>query len=211
MRSEKKKEKRKKHILPKNMGHGILLLICMLVCFVFLTMMLLVDSFPGLYVLGILGAIALAMLLIIILLNSRREKTKKRKIGAFLAVVLILALGVGSYYMYGTYNLFSTISAASKQTEDFHVIVLEEGSYETLEDVRGKELYITASQSDRYKEAKGKLMSEADVTYKETDDYLQAGYKLVDEKGETHDNGIFVSNTNYEMMCEDITDFEKNE
>lgn len=209
MRSEKKKEKRKKYILPKNIGHGILLMICMLVCTVFLSMMLLVDSFPGMYVLGILGAIALVMLLIIILLNSRREKTKKRKIGAVLAVLLIITLGVGSYYMYSTYNLFSTISAASKQTEDFHVIVLDEGSYETLEDVKGGELAVTASKNSRYKEAKGKLMSEADVTYKEMQDYLEVGHQLVETNGTTHDIGIFVSNTSYEMMCEEIDGFKK--
>lgn len=210
MAREKKKEKRKKHILPKNIGHGILLMICMLVCVVFMSMMLLVDSFPGMYVMGILGAIAVIMLLIIILLNSRREKTKKRKIGAVLAVLLIITLGVGSYYMYGTYNLFSTISAASKQTEDFHVVVLSEGSYETLDDIKGEELFVVTSESSRYKEAKGMLMSEAEVSYKETADYLEAGYQLVDESGATHDNGIFVSNTNYEMMCEDIGGFKKS-
>ncbi len=209
MRGEKKKEKRKKHILPKNIGHGILLMICMLVCAVFLSMMLLVDSFPGMYVLGILGVIALVMLLIIILLNSRREKTKKRKIGAALAVLLILTLGVGSYYMYGTYNLFSTISAASKQMEDFHVAVLDEGSYEAVEDIREKELFVTTSKNSRYKEAKGMLMSEADVSYKEVKDYLEAGSKLIDKKGKLHDNIIFVSNTNYEMMCEEIDGFKK--
>ena len=209
MRSEKKREKRKKYILPKHIGHGILLLICMLVCTVFLSMMLLVDSFPGMYVLGILGAIALIMLLIIILLNSRREKTKKRKIGTVLAVLLILGLGVGSYYMYSTYNMFATITAASVQTEDFHVIVLNDEKYETVDDIRGRELYVMASENSRYKEAKGKLMSEADVTYKETKDYLEAGHQLVDQNGATSDNVIFVSNTSYEMMCEEIDEFKK--
>lgn len=210
MRSEKKKEKRKKHILPKNIGHGILLLICMLVCTVFLSMMLLVDSFPGMYVLGMLGAVALIMLLIIILLNSRREKTVKRKIGSVLAVLLILGLGVGSYYMYSTYSLFSTITAASVQTEDFHVVVLNEDKYETVDDIKGRELFVTTSENSRYKEAKGILMSEANVSYKETESYLETGHQLVDEKGATHDNVIFVSNTNYEMMCEEIDTFKQN-
>ncbi len=210
MRSDKKKEKRKKHILPKNIGHGILLMICMLFCVLFLSMMLLVDSFPGMYVMGILGAIALIMLLIIILLNSRREKTKKRKIGAVLAVLLIITMGVGSYYMYSTYSLFSTITAASKQTEDFHVVVLAEGSYETVEDIKGEELFVIESENSRYKEAKGMLMSEADVTYKELKDYMEAGHQLVDQAGDTRDNVIFVSNTNFEMMCEEIGNFKKS-
>lgn len=209
MRSGKTKEKRKKYILPKNIGHGILLMVCMLVCTIFLSMMLLVDSFPGMYVLGILGVIALIMLLIIILLNSRREKTKKRKIGAFLAVVLIIVLGLGSYYMYSTYNLFSKITDSAVQTEDFHVIVLNEEKYETVDDIKGEELYVTASENSRYKEAKGMLMSEADVTYTEMKDYLEAGHQLIDENGTTHDNVIFVSNTSYELMSEEITGFKK--
>jgi len=209
MRSEKKREKRKKHILPKNIGHGILLMICMLVCAVFLSMMLLMDSFPGLYVLGMLGAIALIMLLIIILLNSRRSKTKKRKIGAVLAVMLIAALGVGSFYMYSTYNLFTTITAASKQTEDFHVIVLAEGSYDELTDIKGKKVYVTAAKSKTIQDAKGKLMTEADISYEETENYMEAGHKLIKEDGKTEDNIIFLNNPCYEILCEEIDGFKK--
>lgn len=209
MRNDKKKEKRKKHILPMNIGHGILLMVCMLACTAFLSMMLLMDSLPGMYVLGILGGLALMMLLIIILLNSRRKKTKKRKIGAFLAVVLILVLSLGSYYMYSTYSMFNAITAATNQTEDYHVVVLNNGSYKTIDDIRGGVLTVIKSDNSRYKEAKGMLMSEADVTYKDVIGYLDVGYILVDEKGNTHDDMIFVSNTNYEMMCEEISGFGK--
>ena len=210
MKENKKKEKRKKHILPKSVGHGILLMICMIVCAVFLSMLLLVDSFPGMYVLGILGAVALVMLLIIILLNSRRPETKKRKIGAVLAVMLIAALGVGSFYMYSTYNLFSTITTAeSKQTEDFHVIVLAEGSYAALEDIKGKDVYVTTAKSKTIQEAKGKLMSEADITYKEAENYLEAGHMLIKDNGETSDNIVFLNNPCYEMLCEEIDGFKK--
>lgn len=207
MYSEEKKT-RKKHMLPKNVGHGILLVLCMLVCAVFLLMMLLVDSFPRMYVLGMLGVTALVMLLVIVLLNSRREKTKKRKIGTVLAVLLIAVLGVGSYYMYSTYSLFSAISAESVQTEDFHVVVLDNNKYKTIDNVKGRQVYVTDSESDRYKEAKGLLMSEADVSCKEIGDYLETGHELVNESGETSDNVIFVSNTHYEMMCEEIDGFE---
>ena len=209
MQKEKKTEKKEKHLLPKHIGHGILLVLCMLVCSAFLMMMLLVDSFPGIFVLGMLGMIALIMLLIIILLNSRKEDTKKRKIGAVLAVVLILVLGLGSYYMYSTYSLFNNITTPTKQTEDFHVVVLADGSYKTIEDLRGQKLYTVKDQNSRYKEAKGLLMNEAGVSYKESADYLEAGHELVDKQGYTHDYGTFVSNTHYEMMCEEIEDFKK--
>ena len=209
MRSEKKREKRKKYILPKNIGHGILLMVCMLVCAVFLSMMLLMDSFPGMYVLGMLGAIALIMLLIIILLNSRKPKTKKRKIGAVLAVMLIAALGVGSFYMYSTYNLFTTITAASKQTEDFHVIVLAEGSYAELADIKGEKVYVTTAKSKTIQEAKGKLMTEADISYEEAENYLEAGHMLIKEDGKTEDNIIFLNNPCYEILCEEIDGFKK--
>ena len=210
MQNEKKKERRKKYVLPEHLGHGILMLICLLVCAVFLSMMLLVDSFPNMYVLGMLGTIAVIMLLIIILLNSRREDTKKRKIGTVLAVILIAVLGVGSYYMYSTYNLFSTITAKSVQTEDFHVIVLDNGKYETIDNIKGRRVFVTAAENSRYKDAKGELMNEAGVAYKEVDDYLEAGHQLVNENGETSDKVIFVSNTSYEMMCEEIDTLEEN-
>lgn len=210
MNSEKKREKRKAQIIPKNPGHGLLLIICILVCTVFLFTVLLMDSFPDTYVLGIVVGIALMMIMIIILLNSRKQRTKKRIIGAVLAGVLILILGVGSYYMYSTYTLFNTISETSGQTEEFYVVVLDEGTYKTIDDINNKELFTTASDSSRYKEAKGKLMSTANVTYDELDDYIHAGHKLVNETGRVFNNIIFVSNTDYEMMSEEIADFRKS-
>lgn len=209
MRTKEKKERRKKYILPKSTGLGVLLLICMLVCLAFLTMLMLVDSFPGAVVTGILVAIAIVMLLIIILLNSRKEKTKKRKVGVVLAVLLIISLLIGSFYLYSTYSMFNKISGAATQTEDFHVIVLNEGSYVELNDIRGKSVFVTGADSKTYKEAKGMLMSEADVTYEEVENYVAAGSKLIDQEGKTQDNIIFLNNPNYEMLCEEIDGFKK--
>ncbi len=204
-----KKEKRKKHIFPKNTGHVILLMICMLVCTAFLSTVLLMDSLPDMFVLGLMCAVVLAMILIFVLLNSRREKTAKRKIGSVLAVMMILAMGIGSYYMYSTYSMFNTITTTSNQTEDFHVIVLEDGSYNTVDDIKGGVLTVVKSDNERYKEAKGMLMSETGVTYEDVIGHVEVGHKLVDEKGRTHDDIIFVSNTNYEMICEEINRFDR--
>lgn len=209
MRSkDNNKGKKKLHLVPRSMGLGILLLFCTLVCMVFLSTLLVVDSFPTKYIIAILILLAVAMLVIYILLNSRKPKTKKRKLGVVLSILLMIVLGLGSYYLFSTYSMFNEISSNNKQTEDFHVVVLADSSYNTAEDIKGQEVIVTEAENATYKEAKGILMSECDITYKTEADYLTVGYQLISKKGKTQDNIIFINNPNYEMLCEDIDGFK---
>lgn len=208
--SKKSKETKKKklHLVPRSPGLGIVLFLCMLACMAFLTTLLMVDSFPSKYIITILILLLIIMIIIITLLNSRKVKTKKRKLGVFLSILLIAALGVGSYYLFSTYSMFNQISENNKQTEDFHVIVLADSSYNSAEDIKGQEVIVTEAESATYKEAKGILMSECEVTYTAKEDYLTVGQQLISKKGKTQDNIIFVNNPNYEMLCEDIDGFK---
>lgn len=212
MQSKKKelKQQKKLHLLPQNVGHGIMLFLSMLASMVFLATLLVVDSFPAIYILAILVLMVIAMVAITALLNSRKVKTKRRKIGVILSVIFIIVMGVGSYYLFSTYSMFNQISENDTQTEDFHVIVLAESSYNSLADIKGKEVVVTKAESATYKEAKGTLLGEADVVYQSVEDYLDAGHQLIDKKGEKTDNIIFINNPRYEMLCEDIEGFKEN-
>ena len=167
------------------------------------------NVLPGKFMTILLLVLIAITALIVKLLYCRKPVTRQRKAGVIVSVILILLLCLGNYYLYSTYAMFHKISDADKQMEDFHVVVLEESSYEKLEDIKGKTVFVQENESDTYKEAKGKLMNEADVTYDKVEDYLALGEKLVDSKGKTHDEIIFLSNTNYEMLCEDVEDYSK--
>lgn len=210
-KSENKKEinKRNKHLIPNKPALTVLLFITLLVSIIFVGMLITVNAFPAKYMVILLLLIAVMMVVIIKLLNCRKKKTKQRKAGIILSVLMILCLCVGTYYLYSTYSMFNKISGDASMTEDFHVVVLADSSYESVGDIKGKKLFVTTGESGTYKEAKGKLMSEAGVTYEEAGDYLATGNKLIDEEGKTHDEIIFISNTNYEVMCEETGGFRK--
>ncbi len=216
MRNEKKKtkpEKRKQsgrlHLLPKSPALSVVLLAVFLFEIVFMLLLSVVDVLPGKYMSAVFILILALDAVVMILLNSRKEKTVKRKAGTVLSALLIIGFAVGSYYLYSTYSMFGNISDEDRQTEDFHVIVLKDSEYEKIEDIKGKTVYVTENETDTYREAKGRLMSEAEVKYEADGSYLDIGHKLVDEKGEMHNSIIFVNNTSYEMQCEEIDGFEK--
>lgn len=200
----------KLHIIPKKPLLTALMFLSMIVVILFMGMLATVNAIPAKYAIVLLIFLAIVLIFIIKLLNCRKKKTKQRKIGVTLAAIMIIGLSIGTYYLYSTYSMFNKISADALQTEDFHVVVLADSKYESVDDIKGKNLYITSGESITYKKAKGRLMSEADVTYEEAGDYLVTGNKLIDEEGKTHNEVIFVSNTNYEMLCEDIDKFEKS-
>lgn len=206
--SQNKASSKKFYLLPKSPVLSILLFAAFLAEIIFMMFLSVVDVLPGKYMALIFPFIIFIDAVIVLLLNSRKEKTRKRKIGMVVSIFMIIGFSIGIYYLYSTYAMFSSISDKDQQTEDFHVIVLEDGKYEDVSDIDGNIIYVMENETDTYKEAKGRLMSEADVDYEAVGNYLDVGYMLVDEKGETHNNIIFINNTSYEILCEDIDDYE---
>ena len=46
--------------------------------------------------------------------------------------------------------------------------------------------------------------------YEEEEDLVTTGHVLIDGAGQEHDEIIFVSRNNYQMICEEIDGFRKN-
>ncbi|NLD20413.1 MAG: LCP family protein [Clostridiales bacterium] len=196
-------------MLPISLALAILTLFTLLIDAAFMLMLTTLDVLPGEFVAIILILLAAVTITIIKLLNCRKHVTKQRKVGVAIATLLIVGLAVGSYYLYSTYSMFNKISKEDKQTEDFHVVVIKGGSYDKLKDIKGKIVFVNTAESKTYKEAKGRLMNKADITYETVEDYLSLGHKLVDDKGKKQNEIIFLNNSSYEMLCEDIDKFQK--
>lgn len=184
----------------------ILTVIFLLSEVIFIAMMLNAGIFSAKY---LVFASAVLLIMTLLTLPVILSKKGRRKAGYVLAVVFSVILGIGSYYIYSTADLFSEISGEDKQTEDFYVVVLKDGSYENLDDIVKKTVYITSSESDSYKSARDKLQKEFKVEYKTAEDYISTGQKLVSKDGSTHDNIIFISSVNYDMICEADANFKE--
>ena len=190
---------------------GIAAIILMLVSEAVLILFLgLLDILPARFIVLIVMMIAVVDIGTMVLFRLRRRSRVLHISGLVLAAVVILASGISSFYVYSTYDTFSKVSGHLVQSEKFYVVVLKDGSFSTVDDISGKSVYVSKAESRTYKEARGKLVTRADVRYKESPDLISAGNKLVDSKGRRHDNILFVSKSNYKMICEEIDGFAKN-
>ena len=194
----------------KNTAANVLTVIFLLSEALFIAMMVTAGIFSAKHII-FAGVILLIITLItLILLRSDRQKKGRRRTGAALAVIFSVILAIGSYYLYSTFDLFGTISKDDKQTEDFYVEVLKDGSYDDISDIKGKTVFVSEGESDSYKDAKDRLKDEYEVTYENSGAYADLGRKLIGADGNNLDNIIFVSSINYDMLCEEISGFRDN-
>lgn len=187
----------------KNTAANVLTVIFLLSEALFIAMMVTAGIFSAKHII-FAGVILLIITLItLILLRSDRQKKGRRRTGAALAVIFSVILAIGSYYLYSTFDLFGTISKDDKQTEDFYVAVLKDGSYDDISDIKGETVFVSEGESDSYKDAKDRLKDEYEVTYENSGAYVDLGRKLIGADGSKQDNIIFISGINYDMLCEE--------
>lgn len=195
-------------MLPESVGLSVVILIVLFVEAFFIFLMSVLDILPAKFAIAVLLALFLADLGTFKLLNCRKRVTNQRLVGLILTVIIVNVLFIGSNYLYNTYDTFQKISEEKAQIEEYHVIVLKDGSYQKLRDIEGQTVYVMSSESKMYKEAKERLLTKIEVEYSEEADNSSVGAHLLDGSQKS-DEIIFVSNTNYELLCENNDKFEE--
>ena len=199
---------KKKHFLPGTALAVIAMIIALASEAAFILALMALDVLPGKYVAAVLIVIAILDVLMIWLLCGR---SKKRKIpGYILALIILCVMGVGTYYMYDTYVTMEKISEYSEHWEDYDVVVAKDGTYDSAADIKGQKVYAYDNSSKMYQEAREKLITKSDVEFDYKDDVNAVCDKLVNSDGVVSDKIIYISDNNYQMMCEEDKNFKKN-
>lgn len=210
LKKENKKKKTGFRFMPQSTGAMAVMIIALMVEIFFLMFIIKLDILPGRYMIILFGVILLIDAGVMALFNSRKKSGNRILAGAIVLMLVVNILVVGSYYLCSTFDTLQTISDARSQSEQYHVIVLKDGSYDKIEDIEDKTVYVIKNNSKMYTEAREKLLSKVSIEYEEVPDCVSAGDKLVTADGATSDEIIFISNTNYEMLCEENKEFKKN-
>lgn len=197
-------------ILPESTGAAIAMMAVLLVEIFFMMFIIRLDILPAKYMIGLFAVIVVIDVITFKLLNCRKKKTYQRIVGVILSIIIMNVLVMGCYYLYSTFDTLLKISEQRNQTEQYHVITMKDGSYNEISSIDGKEVYVLKMESKMYDEAKEKLMTEVQVEYKEEKDVISVGDHLMTDKGKMNDEIIFVSNANYEMICEEKEEFKDN-
>lgn len=195
---------------PDTVTGMIAMIVLLLAESVFILFLSALDILPGKFMVAVIILLLIADVAVLLLINRKRRRRSVPAGGLILTAILLIIMNLAGFYLYSTYDTFSKISGHLVQTETFYVIVLKDGSYEKAEDIAGKTVHVSKAETRTYKEAKGKLVTKEDVVYEEEEDLVTTGHVLIDRAGQEHDEIIFVSRNNYQMICEEIDGFRKN-
>lgn len=205
------KEKKKYRLFPKKISLKLLLLLDLVVAGFFMVMMTLVDAFPKKLVVLILVLLFALLVLIWRLLSSKKKRTKRRITGVILSVIFIAGFGLVSYYLVGTYNMFSRITNIREQHEYFYVVAPADSPYDEETDLSDMTVFIVNTIDEQYLTAEDKLKEEVPVKYEELHTTTGVMKRMVGSK-KAPENLAFISESTYELLCDEYKDkeFEEN-
>lgn len=206
---EKNGKKRKINILPRSTGLSVAMFVTIAIQEIFLLLIMMLDILPVKFAVLLIVLLLLMNIGIIKLLNSRRKGTNKRLLGLVLSVAVVNIMVMGCFYLYNTLDTFQKISEEKAQYEDYHVLVLDKSKYEKVKQIEGQTVYVVDTESKMYNEAKERLLTKVSVTYATEESAGAVSEHLVDAKGKTSNEVIFLSNSNYELVCEENEAFEE--
>ncbi len=206
----KKKEKKPKNRFSVGVGSIVVMLITLAVEALFTVMLMTLNILPFMYLAILIAVLVLVDLGLFFMVRKSRKESSKRLAATIIMVLVAIVMIMGCFYMLNTFDTFKKISSDGRQLEKFHVVVLADSKYEAIEDIEGQEVYALDTQSKTYAEAKERLLTKVEVKYMTAANVTAAGHQLIDKDGKTHDKIILVSDSNYEMLCENNKGFRKN-
>ncbi|MDO4745452.1 MAG: LCP family protein, partial [Bacillota bacterium] len=200
----------KKRILPKSNRLALALVASILLQVVFVFLLTALDILPFKFYIAVIAVIVAVDVITVLLMNNRKKKSKKPIIGLVLAMIMMIIMALGSFYMFNTAETLINISNGKGATEKYHVIVIKESKYENVNQIAGEEVYILDEDSKMYNEAQQKLLTKVKVDYAEEADITAVSEHLMDSKGKMSDEIIFISGNSYDILCENNKEFKKN-
>lgn len=130
------------------------------------------------------------------------QQPAKKIASSVIAVILIIVLGFGTFYMGGTLDFFGKISGDT-YVQTFYVVVKDDSPYEKLKDIKGETVGIMSSEDEAYEKAKDKLKRKVRVDYAKAGDSVSLANSLVKDEY----NVIFLNSAYYDMALEEVEGF----
>lgn len=203
-------DKKNKKKFPIGVGGALLLTVALILQVAFVGLLMMINILPLLYATILVAVLAGIDAVVITMMRRSRKGSTKRLTSNIIIMIIMIVMVLGGFYMLNTLDTFNKISSDGRQMEDFHVVVLAESKYTAVEQIEGQTVYAIETGSKMYAEAKERLLTKVDIEYKTVKSTAAAGAKLVDKKGKLHDEIAFLSDGNYQVLCEEDKEFKKN-
>lgn len=151
MKKRKKDKKNKKFTIYKFFG-----IILILSSIALLGIVLYINILPLKYLVVLLGVLLFINIIFNFFLFRKKIKKKPKKIFAVLSIIFSIIFLIGSFFIYKTFAVLDDFSQKYK-TYTYHVVVLNDSNYETIEDLSSKTLGYYNDNSDATKKSLEKL------------------------------------------------------
>ena len=190
----------------------IFLLLLLLAAEVLFTVMVVhLGILPGQYIALIAVVLAAVDAGIIALLGNKKRGRKRYVTGLIVTMLTLIVLVPGAYFVNNADNALQNLTRESQQWEKYSVITSADNPVESVSDIRGKTVYVLDSQDKMSVEAREKLVTKADVELNDDEkDVISLGSRVWDEKKRSGDDLILMSESQYDMVCEQIKGYKKN-
>lgn len=186
-----------------NLVFGILCVIYLIISILFLMYVKSIDMLPTSYFVAITiidivvtGLIAFGML-------KRNKNCVLNIVFCVLAVAVVGVYGFAYNYINATMKFIGTMSDTIEETEDYYIVTLNDGKYNSINDVNGKNLHMFSADED-YSDIKKDIESKIKVTYKNDESLSKLTESLLAGKSYF----ALLSSSQYSMIKDENEEFE---
>lgn len=153
--------------------------------------------------------LALALLLFTIgiscgIFAGKKKSLVRRIIFTIIAMCIVVAYIFGINYISATTDFMDAMSEELVETEEYYIVTLDNGRFNGIEDINGKNLHVFSSNED-YSDVKKNISDKAKVIFKEDESLITLAKDILSFKSHV----ALVSSSQYSMICDELTEFDE--
>ncbi len=198
-----RKNKKRKKIICQKIGK-FLSIVWIIISLVFFILLSQIHILPSKYMMILLGIYAVITLVVLILMLNPNIRLKTKTSSEIFSTIFLSIILLICSYLYKTIDFMGNIKDKKYQIENYYVIVLNNSSYQNVDDLDGKKIGIYQSTLDTHDESLVKLKSKISYSQKQYQDILNLGEDLLEE----NIDAIYVNASFLSIIQEDDETFE---
>lgn len=134
---------------------------------------------------------------------KRHRKIALNILFTIIAVIIFVIYGFVFRYLSATMNFIGTMSEEIEETEEYYIVTLNNGKFNSIEEIAGKNLHVF-SATQEYEDVKQDISSKVDVNFKEDESLIKLAQDILDWNSYV----ALVSSSQYAMIKDEIEEFE---
>ena len=202
MKSEETSTKGKKRNKNLNVFFKLIAFAYVVITIIFYISILKMNLLPG-WIITIFTMAEIVFTLAMVIGLLKRHKTYKLTVLCF--IIILFVSGIYLYvtkYALATTSFLGNVFQEVAETEDYYIVVRKDSSYNKIEDISNKDVYMFQVADD----VKTKISSKIKVTFNTKDNLKDVGNELLQKDIDI----ILVSSTQYSMISDELKDFKAN-